>query len=61
MACAVATSHTVGENHTVGFNPYGMANLYRRFFCSVDREYGSGRTNLGTTGAFRAAMTALIA
>ena len=59
MMFAVAATHTVGQYDTVVLDPHGVTNMLHGLLFPCDGLDGTGRADLATTGAFRAAIAAL--
>ena len=61
MAGTVATINAIGENQAVFLNPYGVADLRGCFQFLADGLDGTGRADLRTTVALRAAVAFFVA
>ena len=59
VAGAVAAADTVGEDHTVLFDPHGMTDMLHGLFFPRDGLDGAGGADLATARAFGTAVTAL--
>lgn len=60
VAGAVSAFDTIGERDTVVTYPHGVSDLYGRLVSTVDPDNGTGRADLGASGAFRPAVATLI-
>ena len=58
MAFTVAATDAIGQYDTVVFNPHGVTDMLHSLLFPCDGLDGTGRADLATTGAFRAAIAA---
>jgi hypothetical protein len=60
MTGAVSAFYFVGYHHTIGFDPYGVPYLCRRFIGTADQIDGACGTNFGAFGTFGAAIASFV-